>query len=157
MKVKITRKYLSKTCIVGDFEVLDDEDKVLYKCFSLEEDKEGLESGKDLRVPPGDYNLKRYVDSSFNTKGRKEVGGVKVLNDDDSIINICNDDVPFERHILIHWGNTDKDTLGCILLGLSKSEDNTSVGRSRLACKRFYDLMYGKDLSAIPLEIVNEF
>ncbi|EAJ8384628.1 hypothetical protein E7Q78_09445 [Campylobacter jejuni] len=151
MKVKITRKYLSKTCIVGDFEVLDDEDKVLYKCFSLEEDKEGLESGKDLRIPEGNYNLKRHSPSRFENTLRSIT-----KKDDDTMINVYNDEVPASRAILIHWGNTDKDTQGCILLGLTKDNNNESVGQSRQACKEFYDLMYKKDLSEIKLEIVNE-
>lgn len=72
------------------------------------------------------------------------------------MINVYNDDVPSSRAILIHWGNTDKDTKGCILLGLTKDNNNESVGQSRQACKEFYDLMYKKDLSEIKLEIVNE-
>lgn len=156
MKIKIIRRYVANTCVIGKFRVFDDNENILLDCFSLEEDKEGLEREQDLRVPAGIYNLKRHVASSFNEKGKKEVAGVKVLKDDDSVINIFNNDVPFDRHILIHWGNTDKDTKGCILLGLTKANDNESVGGSRLACKKFYDLMYHQDLSSIKLEIINE-
>lgn len=155
MKIAINRRYTGKTCVIGKFKVLSDDDNILFECFSLEEDKEGLESGKDLRIPEGNYNLKRHVASSFNPKGKKEVAGVKVLKDDDSVINIFNNDIPFDRHILIHWGNTDKDTKGCILLGLTK-DNNESIGQSRQACKEFYDLMYGKNLEDIKLEITNE-
>lgn len=59
MKVTINRRYTGKTCVIGKFKVLDDEEKILFECFSLEEDKEGLESGKDLRIPEGNYNLKK--------------------------------------------------------------------------------------------------
>ncbi|EOI6333459.1 TPA: hypothetical protein R6C22_001318 [Campylobacter jejuni] len=156
MKIKIIRRYAGKTCVIGKFRVFDDNENILLDCFSLEEDKEGLEREQDLRVPAGIYNLKRHVASSFNEKGKKEVAGVKVLKDDDSVINIFNNDIPFNRHILIHWGNTDKDTKGCILLGLTKANDNESISSSRLACKEFYDLMYGKNLEDIKLEITNE-
>ncbi|EAJ9166627.1 hypothetical protein BZ126_07430 [Campylobacter jejuni] len=156
MKITINRRYIGKTCVIGKFRVFDDNENILLDCFSLEEDKEGLEREQDLRVPVGIYNLKRHVESSFNPKGKKEVAGVKVLKDDDSVINIFNNDVPFNRRILIHWGNTYKDTKGCILLGLTKDNNNESVGQSRLACKEFYDLMYGKNLEDIKLEITNE-
>ncbi|EIN1014772.1 hypothetical protein LOF20_001095 [Campylobacter jejuni] len=151
MKITINRRYTGKTCVIGKFKVLDDDDKILFECFSLEEDKEGLESGKDLRIPEGNYNLKRHSPSRFENTLRSIT-----KKDDDTMINVYNDDVPSSRAILIHWGNSDKDTQGCILLGLTKDNNNESVGQSRQACKEFYDLMHGKNLEDIKLEITNE-
>ncbi|ECL4402066.1 hypothetical protein FTI81_01700 [Campylobacter jejuni] len=151
MKVTINRRYTGKTCVIGKFKVLDDEEKILFECFSLEEDKEGLESGKDLRIPEGNYNLKRHSPSRFENTLRSIT-----KKDDDTMINVYNDEVPASRAILLHWGNTDKDTQGCILLGLTKDNNNESVGQSRQACKEFYDLMHGKNLEDIKLEITNE-
>ncbi|ELQ1430746.1 hypothetical protein QTD38_000465 [Campylobacter jejuni] len=150
MKVTINRRYTGKTCVIGKFKVLDDEEKILFECFSLEEDKEGLESGKDLRIPEGNYNLKRHSPSRFENTLRS------ITKKDDTMINVYNDEVPSSRAILIHWGNTDKDTQGCILLGLTKDNNNESVGQSRQACKEFYDLVHGKNLEDIKLEITNE-
>ncbi|EAK0093660.1 hypothetical protein E5G03_00865 [Campylobacter jejuni] len=147
----MNRRYTGKTCVIGKFKVLDDDDKILFECFSLEEDKEGLESGKDLRIPTGVYNLRRHSPSRFENTLRSIT-----KKDDDTMINVYNDDVPSSRAILIHWGNTDKDTQGCILLGLTKDNNNESVGQSRQACKEFYDLMHGKNLEDIKLEITNE-
>ncbi|EKI3381979.1 hypothetical protein PEY33_001583 [Campylobacter coli] len=151
MKITINRRYTGKTCVIGKFKVLDDDDKILFECFSLEEDKEGLESGKDLRIPTGVYNLRRHSPSRFENTLRSIT-----KKDDDTMINVYNDEVPASRAILIHWGNTDKDTQGCILLGLTKDNNNESVGQSRQACKEFYDLMHGKNLEDIKLEITNE-
>ncbi|EAI0432533.1 hypothetical protein FI352_01555 [Campylobacter jejuni] len=151
MKITINRRYTGKTCVIGNFKVLDDEEKILFECFALEEDKEGLESGKDLRIPEGNYNLRRHTPSRFENTLRSIT-----KKDDDTMINVYNDDVPSSRAILIHWGNTDKDTQGCILLGLTKDNNNESVGQSRQACKEFYDLMHGKNLEDIKLEITNE-
>ncbi|EJW8945127.1 hypothetical protein PN882_001159 [Campylobacter coli] len=150
MKIKIIRRYTGKTCVIGKFKVFSD-DKLLLECFALEEDKEGLESGKDLRIPEGNYNLRRHTPSRFENTLRSIT-----KKDDDTMINVFNEKVPFDRHILIHWGNTDKDTQGCILLGLTKDNNNESIGQSRQACKEFYDLMYKQDLSKIKLEIVND-
>ncbi|EOH1001721.1 DUF5675 family protein [Campylobacter jejuni] len=150
MKITINRRYTGKTCVIGKFKVLDDEEKILFECFSLEEDKEGLESGKDLRIPEGNYNLRRHTPSRFENTLRS------ITKKDDTMINVYNDEVPASRAILIHWGNTDKDTQGCILLGLTKDNNNESVGQSRQACKEFYDLMHGKNLEDIKLEITNE-
>lgn len=149
MRIEIIRRYTGKTCVIGKFKVFDDNDELLFQCFSLEEDKEGLESGKDLRIPAGVYSLKRHSPSRFE-KTLREITG----KNDSEMINVYNENVPSSRAILIHWGNTDKDTEGCILLGMEKSSE--SVSNSRLACKKFYDLMYNQDLSKIKLEIKNE-
>ncbi|EAH6220051.1 hypothetical protein EHO91_07705 [Campylobacter coli] len=151
MKIKIIRRYTGKTCVIGKFKVFNDDDKLLFECFSLEEDKEGVERNKDLRIPEGNYNLRRHTPSRFENTLRSIT-----KKDDDTMINVYNDEVPSSRAILIHWGNTDKDTQGCILLGLTKDNNNESVGQSRQACKEFYDLMYKQDLSKIKLEIVND-
>lgn len=151
MKIKIIRRYTGKTCVIGKFKVFNDDDKLLLECFSLEEDKEGVERNKDLRIPEGIYDLKRHSPSRFENTLRSIT-----KKDDDTMINVFNEKVPFDRHILIHWGNTDKDTQGCILLGLTKDNNNESVGQSRQACKEFYDFMYGKNLEDIKLEITNE-
>ncbi|WP_291952692.1 DUF5675 family protein [Campylobacter sp.] len=154
-KLIIKREELNKTCCIGSLFKVDENEKEEFICYTLEEDLEGIESNKDLRIPSGIYNLDRHIFSSFNESGKKVVSGIKVLNDDDSVINVFNDVVPLNRRILIHWGNTDEDTKGCILLGLEKEKE--SVKQSRLACKKFYDLMYKKDLYKIKLEIINNF
>lgn len=151
MKLEIIRRYAGKTCVIGKFKVLGDDDKILFECFSLEEDKEGVERNKDLRIPEGIYDLKRHSPSRFENTLRSIT-----KKDDDTMINVYNDEIPASRAILIHWGNTDKDTQGCILLGLTKDNNNESVGQSRQACKEFYDLMYNQDLSNIKLNIRNE-
>ncbi|EJP4876783.1 hypothetical protein RC939_001722 [Campylobacter jejuni] len=151
MKIKIIRRYTGKTCVIGKFKVFNDDDKLLFECFSLEENKEGVERNKDLRIPEGNYNLRRHTPSRFENTLRSITKKY-----DDTMINVFNEKVPFDRHILIHWGNTDKDTKGCILLGLTKDNNNESIGQSRQACKEFYDLMYKQDLSKIQLEIVND-
>lgn len=52
-------------------------------------------------------------------------------------------DVPERSHILIHAGNTHKDTHGCILLGLQygKSGNETAILASKSAFLKFMELM----------------
>ena len=50
-------------------------------------------------------------------------------------------DVPNFEYILIHCGNDDDDTSGCLLLGDTQTENNVSdgfVGASTTAYKRVY-------------------
>ena len=55
-KITIKRRYTEKTCVVGKL-YLEDE----FLCYALEEDKEGLESGKDLRIPADTYKIPLWL------------------------------------------------------------------------------------------------
>lgn len=150
MKITITRNNINPTSCTGELKILDNDSNVIFKCYTLEEDKEGLESGKDLRIPSGDYKLRYHSPSRFEATLRK------ILNDNKAkMINVYNDEVPKERCILIHWGNTHKDTLGCILLGKGLGKD--SITQSRDACKEFYKILSTADLSEVKVEIKNNF
>lgn len=151
IKIQIINRYQAKSCVIGKFKVFE-EGGLIFECFALQEDTAGLERGKDLRVPEGSYKLKRHPKSRFE-KTLREITGRK----DEEMLNLYSEAVPYDRHILIHWGNTDKDTQGCILLGKTKASDNESIGSSRAACKEFYDLMRGVNLDEVELEIRDEF
>lgn len=157
MYIQIKRKYLGKTCIQGKLKAYTSKeaeakgDKPLFECLSLEEEQEGTQSGQDLRIPAGLYKLKRHSPSRFEKT-------LQEITEDKSQKMLCvyNDEVPSTRCILVHWGNSHKDTKGCILLGLSRI-DSESIGQSRKACKEFYELMKNVDLKAVELEILNTF
>lgn len=150
MKIELIRNDKKASCVIGDFRVLSDDGNELFKCYCLEEDLEGVESGKDLRIPEGTYKLRRHSPSIF------EATLISITNNhNDTMINVYNDNVPASRAILIHWGNTDKDTLGCLLLGYVKGNNN--IMDSRSACKDFYNLLRDENLENIELIIKNEF
>lgn len=54
-------------------------------------------------------------------------------------------DVPQRDHILIHAGNTHKDTQGCILLGVQfgRLGSENAILASRVAMKQFMQIMKG--------------
>src|SRR3990167_3887920 len=64
--------------------------------FTLENPKRA--TSKDDRIPAGTYQCVPYSGTKY-----KNVYHVQ--------------DVPGRSAILIHWGNTEKDTEGCILIG----------------------------------------
>ena len=57
-------------------------------------------SGQDLRIPEGEYNLKWHYGSKYQ-----------------DVPKLYNDQVPEERAILIHKGETGRNTRGCLLPG----------------------------------------
>lgn len=166
MHLKITRDILGEHACTGILEVLDDAGNKIFECYTLEENVAASErhedgtfvGGKDERIPAGVYNLRRH--DARNEEGvcvSKYAPKIAQWTGEDSgPINVYNDEVPASRLILIHWGNTDKDTLGCILLGYTRDGGNF-IGNSQNCCNKFYNIMKDVDLSSCQLEIVNAF
>lgn len=150
MRLILTRYSLSSKACLGRLQVYDGDAEV-FRCYTLEESSEGTERGKDLRIPEGYYKLRRHSPSRFENTLRDITG-----NGSDKMINVYNGAVPADRCILIHWGNSAKDTQGCILLGKNKVNDGR-IGESRAACKQFYDIMRDVELASCELKIINAF
>lgn len=74
-------------------------------------------------IPVGQYQCNKIMSPNFGL-----------------VFEVSN--VPNRSHILIHIGNTAKDTHGCILIGLrhGELEGSPAVLQSRLAVKQFLDL-----------------
>ena len=90
--------------------------------YTLENPKR--ETTKDDRIPAGEYKCVPY-------------SGTKYKN----VYHVQN--VPNRSAILIHWGNTEKDTEGCILLGgrVGEIAGAPAVLDSRKCFERFRELI----------------
>jgi hypothetical protein len=88
----------------------------------------------DDRIPAGTYTCKPYSGTKY-----KDVYIVE--------------NVPNRSAILLHWGNTEKDTEGCILLGNRVGEINgqPAVLDSRKCFERFRELI-GKNSFTLVIE-----
>lgn len=89
-------------------------------------------------IPEGKYTISRHQSPKF--------GETFIVND-----------VPNRSHILFHAGNTDEDTLGCILVGCEYGEikKKPAVLRSKAAFLLFMNLLSGLD--RISLQIVKAY
>lgn len=122
------------------------EDHVLFTC---EDDDRGNAPNVSC-IPPGVYVLKRVRSPKFGETF--EIAGV-----------------PGRTHVLLHWGNTEEDTEGCVLLGLSlgvkavRDEDagqrpvkKLAVLQSKAAFARFMAAMAGVNEATIEVHAVGE-
>ena len=143
MNIELKRKEFTPNSIIGEV-FIDDE----FFCYSIENPKIGSAAGQDLAIPYGDYRL------SYHSPSRFEAGLHSLMKDDKSYKMLClsNERVPKSRAILIHWGNTAKDTEGCIILG--KTKDKDFIGNSKVACYDFYKRLKDEDISKIHFTIV---
>ena len=108
-----------------------------FECFTLEDQvREGSKIMKETAIPLGEYEIKFRNIGGYDSKYRARYGtdwhnGMLELQD-----------VPNFTYILIHTGNTDEHTAGCLLVGetqqdLDKGKDGF-VGGSGDAYKKFY-------------------
>ena len=106
-----------------------------FLCYTLEDERRALKVQGETRVPAGVYSIKLRKEGGFNEKYTKKYGGFHV-----GMLHIV--DVPGFEYILIHTGNTDEHTAGCLLVG-DTQENNVIirdgfVGKSNNAYKRIY-------------------
>ncbi len=109
-----------------------------FVCYTIEDEARDEKISGETRIPSGSYNIIFRTEGGFHNRYLKKFGeefhkGMLWLQD-----------VPGFEYILIHCGNTDDDTAGCLLLGDSSSQNinmDGFIGNSVAAYKRVYPLL----------------
>tara|TARA_R110002020_G_scaffold281129_2_gene496850 strand:- start:62 stop:529 length:468 start_codon:yes stop_codon:yes gene_type:complete len=109
--------------------------KLEFLCYTLEDERRALKVQGETRVPAGTYEINLRKEGGFHERYSKKHRSIHR-----GMLHIC--DVPNFKWILIHTGNTDEHTSGCLIIGDSQ-ENNTIlkdgfVGKSNNAYKRIY-------------------
>ena len=108
----------------------------IFECFTLEDevrlDKKVM---SETAIPLGEYEIKLRTEGGFHSKYTARYGDMHKGM-------LWLQDVPTFKWILIHVGNTDESTAGCLLLGetqqdLDKGKDGF-IGGSGDAYKKMY-------------------
>jgi len=106
-----------------------------FLCYTLEDEARVLKVKGETRVPAGTYNIGLRTEGGFHSKYSKKYFGIHV-----GMLHVL--DVPNFEYILIHTGNTDEHTAGCLLVGDAQENNNIIsdgfVGKSVNAYKRIY-------------------
>ena len=89
----------------------------------------------ETRIPAGTYNIQLRKEGGFHNRYIKKYGAFHI-----GMLHIV--DVPNFEYILIHTGNTDEHTAGCLIVGDSQENNiilkDGFVGKSNNAYKRIY-------------------
>ena len=105
-----------------------------FVCFGLEDQyRRGPKVPGETRIPAGTYEVRLRTTGGFHTRYSRKFSDIHR-----GMLELV--DVPNFRHVLIHVGNDDGDTAGCLLTGTSANSDTgrMRVGASALAYKRLY-------------------
>ena len=106
-----------------------------FLCYTLEDEHRDVKKYGETRVPAGTYNITFRTVGGFHGRYTKKYGEMHKGM-------LWVREVPNFEYILIHTGNTDEHTAGCLLLGDSQQTNfgssNGFVGSSVNAYKRVY-------------------
>ena len=103
-----------------------------FECFGLEDEHRIDKVPGETRIPSGFYSVRLRTVGGFHANYSDRFAGIH-----QGMLQVM--DVPGFEFILIHVGNTDEDTAGCLLTGCNAfTSQNLSVGSSVKAYKRLY-------------------
>jgi hypothetical protein len=115
------------------FEVSND--KRDFLCYTLEDEERDVKIMGETRIPNGEYEIKLRTEGGFHNKYVKRFEDIHI-----GMLHITN--VPNFEYVLIHCGNTDEHTAGCLLVGDSQENnsllENGWIGKSSQAYARVY-------------------
>ena len=134
MKLKVLR-FSSQEDSTSGLLFLEGKKGLEFLCYTLEDERRVLKVKGETRVPSGTYKIELRTEGGFHEKYKKKYGGFHK-----GMLHVTN--VPNFEYILIHTGNTDEHTAGCLLVGDSQENNivikDGFVGKSVNAYKRIY-------------------
>lgn len=128
MQISVIRDLWGETFVSGSMFVDGD-----FLCYTLEDKDRERESSEYTKVygktaiPRGGYQVIVNMSPKFKRLYPRLL------------------DVPGYQGVLIHEGNTEDDTEGCILVGMSRASDGSRLNNSTLALKRLMEKLEGQD------------
>ena len=128
MKLHVVRYCSSNDFTLGM--LLDETDGKHFLCYTLEDEHREEKVMHETRIPAGTYNITLRTSGGFHGRYEKKYGSMHKGM-------LWVRDVPGFEYILIHTGNTDEHTSGCLIVGNS-SDYKGFIGSSVDAYKRIY-------------------
>ena len=121
----------------------------IFECYTLEDQYQAVKVMHETCIPEGTYDIKFRKTGGFHAKYTE-----RYKNAHYGMLHI--QDVPNFTYILIHTGNTDEHTSGCLIVGETQQDLEISkdgfIGSSTTAYKKMYakvanQLLQGKDVT----------
>ncbi len=94
-----------------------------FECYTLEDERREVKVMAETRIPEGEYELKLRTEGTHHPKYKE-----RFPKDHVGMLHVTN--VPKFEYILIHIGNTEKDTAGCLLVGNTADVSNVLASSS---------------------------
>ena len=144
MKLQVVRTQFGKDATNGLLFV-----NGVFECYTLEDQYQAVKVMHETCIPEGTYDIKFRTVGGFHEKYKKKYG-----NSHYGMLHL--QDVPNFTYILIHAGNSDEDTSGCLIVGETQQDldlsDDGFIGHSGVAYSKLYkkvakELLLGKSVT----------
>ena len=121
----------------------------IFECYTLEDQYQAVKVMHETCIPEGTYDIKFRKEGGFHSKY-----SARYKNSHYGMLHL--QDVPNFTYILIHSGNTDEHTSGCLIVGETQQDLDLGkdgfIGHSGTAYKKMYakvagQLLQGKDVT----------
>ena len=113
----------------------------LFECYTLEDQYQAVKVMHETCIPEGTYDIQFRKTGGFHAKYSE-----RYKNAHYGMLHI--QDVPNFTYILIHTGNTDEHTSGCLIVGETQQDLEISkdgfIGSSTVAYKKMYAKVAGQ-------------
>jgi hypothetical protein len=115
--------------------ILIDKTNNKFLAYTLEDEYRDEKKFGETRIPEGTYKLGLRKVGGYHTIYSKRFSDIHI-----GMLHVL--DVPNFEYILIHCGNTDEHTAGCLLVGDSQENNQITkdgfIGKSTQAYRRIY-------------------
>ena len=106
-----------------------------FLCYTLEDEEREVKVMGETCIPNGTYKIGLRTEGACYTRYSKRFPDIH-----QGMLEV--QDVPNFKYVLIHCGNTDEHTAGCLLIGDSQENnaliENGFIGKSSQAYARIY-------------------
>ena len=145
MKLQVVRHQFGKDATNGMLFI-----DGIFECYTLEDQYQAVKVMHETCIPEGTYDIEFRKTGGFHAKYTE-----RYKNAHYGMLHVQN--VPNFTYILIHTGNTDEHTSGCLIVGESQQDLDVSkdgfIGSSAVAYKKMYRKVAGELLQGKPVSI----
>jgi len=145
MKLQVVRTQFGKDATNGMLFI-----DGLFECYTLEDQYQAVKVMHETCIPEGTYDINFRKTGGFHAKYTE-----RYKNAHYGMLHV--QDVPNFTYILIHTGNTDEHTSGCLIVGETQQDldvsDDGFIGSSARAYKKMYAKVAGQLLQGNKVSI----
>lgn len=132
MKIIVDRYLSNAEATLSRVSVYDGVTRI-FRCYGLEDEFREEKVHSETRIPAGRYTVGVRTEGGFHGRYSKDR---RFRDFHRGMLHVL--DVPGFEFILIHVGNYEKDTAGCLLVGETRSEHLFEIYRSSPAYRKLY-------------------